>query len=204
MGWNQSHSNQRIHNTYRRCWLLGGVLATVVRLASWKESIPSESTPDELTIGEGANTDDSISEQSFEAELVVGVSYVKVYELLIFVGGTETMELSEPVEWWEDGVDIGATESELGDEKRAGVIDLRLEEGDGSLDEPYGSVWLEELVSLKSWRVDGSVLLSTTFRLNGKIPDLRKPDFIFGMEKLAQRDLLLLEQSHGSTLQSLS
>ena len=42
----------------------------------------------------GANTDNSASEQSFEAELAVGVSHVKVYELLLFVEGIE-MELSE-------------------------------------------------------------------------------------------------------------
>ena len=64
--------------------------------------------------------------------LELGVSHVKVYELLLFVEGIE-MYLSEPGERREDGVDIGATESELGDEKRAGVIDLLLEEGDGSV-----------------------------------------------------------------------
>ena len=45
--------------------LFGGVLATVVRLASWEESIPDEPTPDELTIGEGilgASTDNLASE----------------------------------------------------------------------------------------------------------------------------------------------
>ena len=46
----------------------------------------------------GANTDDSSSEQSFEAELVVGVSHVKVYELLLFVDEIERIELSEPGE----------------------------------------------------------------------------------------------------------
>lgn len=71
---------------------------------------------------------------------MVGVSHVKVYELLLFVSGIETTELSDPGERREDGVDTGATESELGDEKRTGVIDLLLEEGDGSLDEPYSSV----------------------------------------------------------------